>query len=179
VKRSVRNLVFLLVASDVSQKLRSALEFGAVIAIIMALTTMAIRNFETYIVQSQISEAFWLTSTVKAEMVTFRAEKGRWPAQEPDLHNPTLSQEQGLGKFVDHLKLLEGGALSAVFDDDVSASILRGRRITFRPMIVSSEPSAPIFWACAAYSVPEGFTTGGENETDIDPSRLPSACREH
>ncbi len=178
-KRSARNFAMLFIASDASQKLRSAMEFGAVIAIIMVLTTFAIRNFETYIVQSQITEAFGLMSTVRAEMVVYRAEHGEWPAEEPELHDSTLSQERGLGQFVDHLELLEGGAISAIFDNEVSASNLRGRRLTFRPMIVSSDPSAPIFWACGAYRVPQGFTPGGNDETDIDPSQLPSACREY
>ncbi|RLA40143.1 MAG: hypothetical protein DRR42_26340 [Gammaproteobacteria bacterium] len=178
-KRSARNFAMLFIASDVSQKLRSAMEFGAAVAIIMALTTLAIRNFETYIVQSQIMEAFGLMSTVRIEMVAYRAEHGEWPAEEPDLHNSTLGQDRDVGNFVDHLELLEGGAISAVFDNEASASNLKGRRLTFRPMIVSSDPSAPIFWACGAYRVPPGFTPGGNDETDIDPSQLPSACREY
>ncbi len=177
--RNSRTFAILFMASDVSQKLRSALEFGAVISIIMALTTLAVSNFETYIVQSQIAEAFMLTSTVRGEMVTFRAENGRWPSNEPELHNPTLSQESDLGKVVDHLELRSGGAISVVFDRVNSAANLQGRRLTLRPLLVSMETSGPISWVCAAHQIPEGLTPGGVDETDIELSHLPSACREY
>ena len=165
--------------SDVSQKLRAALELGTVAAIVMALSAFAARSSETYIIQSQIVEAFMLTSTVRSEMVAFRAEYGRWPSSEAELHNPTLSQEYGLGSVVDHLELREGGAISVVFDEASSAENLQMRRLTLRPLLVTSEPSGPISWACASHQIPDGLTVGGVDETDIDASQLPSACREY
>ncbi len=177
--RNARTFATLFMVSDVSQRLRSALEFGAVIAIIMALISFAARNFETYIIQSQISEAFMLTSTVRGEMVTFRAETGRWPSNEAELHNPTLSQESGLGRVVDHLELRDGGAISVVFDDESSAANLQGRRLTLRPLLVTSEPSGPISWVCASHRIPDGLAVGGIDETDIDAAQLPSACRKY
>ena len=120
-----------------------------------------------------------LTSTVRSEMVAFRAEYGRWPSSEAELHNPTLSQEYGLGSVVDHLELREGGAISVVFDEASSAENLQMRRLTLRPLLVTSEPSGPISWACASHQIPDGLTVGGVDETDIDASQLPSACREY
>ena len=177
--RNSRAIATLFMASDVSQKLRSALEFGAVVAIIMALTTLAVRNFETHVIQSHLAEAYMLTSTVRGEMVTFRAENGRWPLNEPELHNATLSQRSNLGNVVDYLELRDGGAISVVFDQERSAAKLQGRRLTLRPLLVTSEPGGPISWVCAAHQVPEGLTAGGIDETDIDPSQLPSACRKY
>ena len=176
--RNVRIFATLLMVSDLSQKFRSELEFGAVIAIIMVLAPLAVRDFETYIIQSQISEAFMLTATVRGEMVTFRAENGRWPASEAELHNSTLSQESNLGKFVDHLELKDQGAISVVFNRQSSAAIIQGRRLTLRPLLVTSEPSGPISWVCSARQFPDRLVAGGIDETDIDSSQLPSACRE-
>lgn len=166
-------------ASDVSQKLRAALEFGAVVAIIMALTAFAVRSFETYVVQSQIVEAFMLTSTVRGEMVAFRAEYGRWPSSEEELHSTSLSKDSGLGRVVDHLELREGGAISVVFDEENSAEKLQMRRLTFRPLLVISELSGPISWVCASHQTPDGLIVEGLDETDIDTSLLPSACRKY
>ena len=177
--RNVRIFATLLMVSDLSQKFRSELEFGAVIAIIIVLAPLAVRDFETYIIQSQISEAFMLTATVRAEMVTFRAENGRWPSNEGELHNPTLSQASKLGKFVDHLELKDQGGISVVFNRQSSATNIQGRRLTLRPLLVMSEQSGPISWVCSSRQFSDRLIAGGVDETDIDSSQLPSACREY
>lgn len=176
---SHRHIAQIFVATDLSQKLRSTLEFGAVVAIVMLLTVLAVRNYETFVVRSQLSEALTLTSTVKAEMVAFRAYHGRWPRTETEFHDPTMRQESSIGKFVDHIALGEGGSLSAVFGNKNAASALSGRQLTIRPMLVSSSPGSPVFWACAKYNAPVGFTASGPDETDIEISNLPFACRGH
>jgi type IV pilus assembly protein PilA len=168
----------LFMVSDISQKLRSALELGTVVAIIMTLTAMSVRAFEIYIIRSQVSEAFMLTSLVRVEMVTFRAENGRWPSNGPALHNSTLSQESNLGKFVDYMELQDGGAISVVFNEESAAAKLQGRRLTLRPLLVSATSSGPISWVCASHQVPEGLSVSGFDGTDIGPTLLPSACRE-
>lgn len=165
--------------ADASQRLRSAIEFGAAVAVVTVLVALAVREFETYVIHSQVVEAFILSSTVRGEMVTFRAENGRWPSDAAELHNATLSQPSMLGSVVDHLELNDGGAISVVFGDDTPAVDLRRRRLTLRPLLVTAEPGAPISWVCASHRYPAGFTAGGIDETDIEVSRLPSACREY
>jgi len=179
VEREQHVIAELLVVSDVSQKLRYALEVCTVIAIIMLLLALSARSFETHLVRSQIAEAFMLSSTVREEMIAFRAGTGRWPSSEPELQNATLSERSGVGSVVDHLELLDGGVISAVFDEQRSAAHLQGRRLSFRPSTVDGDGSAPITWLCAAHRVPEGRIVSGRDDTDIAPALLPSACRSH
>lgn len=169
----------ILIATDISRKLRSSLEFGVVISIVMFLTAFAIRNYEANILRVQLTEAFSLTSTVKTEMVVYRAQHGHWPKAEAELHNSALSQEKDLGKFVDHMTLNENGSLSTFFGNSNSASPLRGRQLTMRPMLVSGSPGSPVFWACSGYSAPDGVTPGGPDKTDIAMAYLPSSCRDY
>ena len=174
-----QKLAQIFIATDISQKLRSALEFGAVISIVMLLTILALKNYETIIVRAQLSEAFNLTSTVRAEMIVYRAQHGHWPNTAAELHNPTLSQEKNLGQFVDHMTLNEDGSLSTFFGGTDSASLLSGRQLTMRPMLVTGNPGSPVFWACSGYSAPDGVSPSGPDKTDIDLVHLPASCRDY
>jgi len=168
-----------LIASDTSQKLRSALEFGVVIAVVMLLMAFAMQSYETSTIRAQISEAFSLTAGTRAEMIIYRAHHGQWPESKADLQNSTLSEEYALGTYVDHLELHDGGSLSAIFDNESSASSIVGRQLTLRPMTVSSSPGSPIVWACAGYSASEDMAPDGPDKTDIDATHLPSICRDY
>lgn len=177
--RDSHTMTNLIMASDLSQRMRSALEFGAAIALLMTLTVMGVSRFQTYVIQSQIAEAFSLSSTVRGEMVAHRAERGDWPRTVTELANGTLAEESYLGAYVDHLELGQGGALTAVFSDDTPAMRLQERRLTFRPLTLPTHPSAPVSWVCGPHRYPEGLTPGGTDATNIVPSDLPSACRSY
>jgi len=169
----------MLVATDFSQKFRSTLELGAVVSIIMLLTALALKNFETTIIRTQLSEAFSLASTVRGEMVVYRAQHGYWPKTEAALHNSTLSEENGLGKYVERMALNENGSFSTFFGGTNTVSHLSGRQLTMRPMLVSGSPGSPVVWACAGYGVPQGMVAGGPDKTDIDIAYLPASCRDY
>jgi len=145
----------------------------------MLLTALALNNYETNIIRVQLSEVFHLTSTVRAEMVVYRAQHGHWPKTAAELYNPTLNQEKDLGKFVGHMTLNENGSLSTFFGGSAAAPLLSGRQLTMRPMLVTGSPGSPIFWACAGYSAPQGFTPSGPDRTDIETAYLPASCRDY
>ena len=148
-------------------------------ALLMILSVMAISRFESYVIQSQIAEAFGLSSTVRSEMVAHRAERGDWPETIAELANGTLAEEYYVGAYVDHLELGLDGALTAVFSDDSSATRLQERRLTMRPLTLPEDPSAPVSWVCGPHRYPTELVPGGIDETDIAPSDLPSACRNY
>lgn len=166
-------------ATDLSQRMRSALEFGAAIALLMYLTVMAVSRFESYIIQSQITEAFSLSSTARGEMIAHRAERGDWPATISELANSTLAEEDFFSRYVDRLELGQDGALTAVFSLDSPAARLRDRRLTFRPLTLPADPGAPVSWVCGPHEYPRELVPGGIDETNIAPSDLPSACRNY
>ncbi len=172
-------MINLIMATDLSQRMRSALEFGTVVSLLIILTVLAISRFETYVVQSQIAEALFMSSTIRGEMVTHRAEHGDWPATDVALANATLVEEFDVGAYVDRFELGRDGAVTAVFSDDSSAERLRKRRVTFRPLTLPADPGAPVAWVCGPHRYPTELVPGGIDETDIAPTDLPSACRNY
>ena len=178
-RRRARHYAHLLAATDLSQSLRSALEFGAGVAALMIVTAFAANSVQNSILRSQAAEAFAMNGTIKADIVAHRAVHGEWPATAEDLANATLMEPFEAGMYVDHFELDEGGAFTAIFDDDDSAAALRGAQLTYRPSSLPDDPSAPIVWVCGRYRLVEGFETSGVDRTDIEPINLPSVCREH
>ncbi len=176
IKRDVVNLVL---ATDLSQRLRSALEFGATAGLVILLTALAVSRFETYVLHAQVSEAMMVTSTIRPDIVVHRAQHGEWPASADDLQHSELevAPRRSGGKFIDRVELGSDGALSVVFDAEDSHARLANRRLTFRPQTRSDEPGAPVVWTCGLYKPAPGLTLSGDNLTDIAAGDLPSLCR--
>lgn len=174
-----RRAALLVVSSEVTQETRATLELAVVLAIVMMLTALALRGYETYVIRAQFTEAFMLTTTVKAEMIEHRAQHGRWPDTESNLQYLTPNREQSLGRVVDYITLGDGGALTAVFDTDRAVPSLQGRRLTFRPLLVPTSAGSPVAWVCAGHGIPDGLTATGRNESNVEAKHLPFACREN
>ena len=164
-------------AADVGPKLRSAIEFGAVVAIVMALSVLAVRNFESFAIRAQISEAFMLTTLVRVDLIVFYAQHGRWPGKENEVPNSTLSETSGVGNVVDRVELRDGGTVTVIFHEARTPANLQGKRLSFRPAM-STSSSATVSWICADRAVPGGFAVAGDDETDVDPRHLPSSCKQ-
>ena len=167
------------VATDISQKLRSALELAVVAATVMLLVALALRSYETTIVRGQLAEAFFLTSTVRADMMVYRAQHGHWPENEAELHSSTLSQEENIGTYADHMTLHESGALSTIFGGEDTVLQLHGRQLTMRPLVVPGHPGSPVSSACAAFRPPDGLVASGPDNTNIETTHLPASCRDY
>jgi hypothetical protein len=54
---------------------------------------------------------------------------------------------------------------------------LKGRKITFRPVITGTEGAQRILWICGNQSPPEGAVVNSENHTNLPSAVLPHACR--
>ncbi len=165
-------------ATDLSQSLRSTLEFGAAVAVLMIVTAIAAESMQSAILRSQAAEAFMMTSDVKVSMMAYRAERGEWPAEAADLENSSLSEEDRLARYVDRLELGADGALTVVFGDQYPSAPLQNRRLTLRPSMPVDDQGAPIVWVCARHPILEGFAPSGVDETDIESIHLPFVCRE-
>ncbi len=178
-QRKGQHFAQVLLATDLSQKLRTALEFAVAVAILMFVTGIAAENMQSAVIRSQAAEAFMMTSDVKVAMIAYRAENGEWPSEREDIISTALSEGYDLGKYVDRIELGTDGALSIVFDDEYSSEPLQNRRLTYRPSTSVEDPAAPIVWVCARYPVLDGLEPSGVDETDIETIHLPSICREH
>ncbi len=178
-RRRARHYAHVAAATDLSQSLRSALEFGAGVAALMLITAFAAHSVQHAVTRSQTAEALALASTAKVDIVAHRAVHGEWPADAEDLANGALMEPFESGKYVDRFQLSENGAFTAIFDEDDSAEAIRGGQFTFRPTSLSGNPSTPVVWVCGRHRLVEGFVASGVDRTDIEPINLPSACREY
>ncbi len=165
-------------ATDLSQSLRSVLEFCAAVAVLFLVTAIAAESMQSAVIRSQTAEAFMMTSDVKVSMMAYRAETGEWPSEPAELANSSLDEEDLLGRYVDHLELGANGALSVVFGKEYPSAPIQNRRLTHRPSVSIEDPGAPIVWVCGQHPVLEGLAASGVDETDIKAINLPSACRE-
>jgi type IV pilus assembly protein PilA len=67
------------------------------------------------------------------------------------------------------------GAFHILLGNNVP-NLLRGKYLTFRPVVVDGSPNSPISWLCG-YSTPfKGMTALGDNKTNIDEMYLPGEC---
>ncbi len=178
-RRIQRAIADLGMASELSRRMRSALDFSFAVGLLMVLTVIGVSNFENYLIRGQIAEAFALSSTVKGDMITHRAERGDWPASESEFANATLSEQSNLGAYVDRFELGPNGSLTANFSEVDAARRLQRGRLTFRPVSHPSDPGAPVAFVCGSHRYPDGLLAGGEDKTDIASSDLPSACRNY
>ena len=178
-RRRARHHAHLAAATDLSQSLRSALEFGAGVAVLMLVTAFAAHSIRSAIVRTQTAEAFSLISTIKVDMVAHRAVHGEWPAEAEQLANSSLLEPFESGRYVDRTELGEGGALTVIFDEQDSAEAISGGQLTYRPASLADNPSTPVVWVCGRHRLVDGFAESGVDRTDIEPINLPSVCREY
>ncbi len=178
-RRKSRHYAHLLAATDLSQSLRSALEFGAGVAALMIVTAFAANSIQSAVLRTQTIEAFSLTSAVKAEMIVHHAVHGEWPTDADDLASSPLQDPFELGKYVDRIELGDAGVLTVVFDADDTASGLRSGQLSYRPASLADNPGTPVLWVCGRHRPLDGFVASGTDRTTIDNMNLPSVCREH
>lgn len=172
-----RTRINLIVAADISQKMRFALEFSVVVALILGLTAIAVPDYNAYFARGELTESLVLSSTVKADMMAFRAERGEWPASQTVTGSSALPEGAPMGRYVDYMTIGENGSLTAVFRQDSGPSRLNGQRLTIRPLTITGAPGAPVPWVCGSHGFPRDLTPGGIDETDVEVSVLPAICR--
>jgi len=168
-----------LMASDTGQELRELLEFLFVVGIIGVLATFALHEHRTLTARAQVTEALSLASTAKIDVVAYRAEYGRWPADADEAGNATLLPHDQLGSFVMTATLQNRGVIDVqMLDDGVAPDVARGI-LSFRLGLSTTDDGAPIVPICGHATPPPGIAPSGENTTTIGPKFLPYACKEH
>jgi type II secretory pathway pseudopilin PulG len=176
---TTRRNTFMMIATDMSQRMRSALESGVVIAIIMLLTALAVGRAESFITRVQTSEAIVLNSSVRYDLVTYRASHGHWPASAGATSSSLLNNAERAGRYVVGSDLGPDGSVTFIFGNrSGSASRLHKKRLTFRPGLVTGDAGSPISWYCGGRRPPPGIAIRGDNQTDIAPDNLMKDCRQ-
>lgn len=149
------------------------IELMIVVAIIGILAAVALPSYQTYVTRAQVVESLVIVGELKNTVSEYYKYTGKFPADNEAAGMP--EEEYLLGNYVKGV-LMEDGAFHVRLGNKVN-SILDGKLLTIRPIIVSNSPESPFSWVCGHASIPEGMEAVGKNLTEIDTGLLPASCR--
>lgn len=150
----------MIISSDLSPRLRFALEFAVVVALVLLLTGIAMRQFVHLMDRVIVSEAPMMSH---GEVLRQTTEYMLWGRYEAD-------QEPAQGQYVSSTSVdFNAGLWTVRFSDDAGSRHLRGREVVWR--LVQDDPwSSPVFaWSC----LPEG-----PDGSRVAQASLPNYCKE-
>ena len=105
---------------------------------------------------------------------TIYSAKGAMPVDNASSGLPL--PEKMVGDLVESVHVKEG-AVTVVYGNNAN-SVLKGKKLTWRPSIAPNAKILGIEWLCHQRPVPEGREAQGKLETDIDERYLPLKCRD-
>lgn len=151
----------------------SLLELMIVVAVIAILAMIALPSFTGRILRDQINEALALTDFVKQRVAIHYATTKAFPADNAAADLPPA--DRIVNKVVSAVTVRDG-TVTLTFGNQAHRA-LAGKRISLRPAFVPDFPQVPITWVCGGAPVPEKMKLNGADETSVDKTNLPVACR--
>ena len=149
------------------------IELMVVITIIGILAAIALPQYDKHIVKAQVTDALSLLESSKDEIAQYYVSTGYFPANNAMAELP--APEKLLGNYTQQVQV-QDGALHLQFGFKAHKE-LQDNWLTLRPMIVKDSPKSPMTWICGYSNVIPGMEAVGNNQTSVDASFLPSACR--
>lgn len=152
----------------------SLIELMVVVGIIGILAGIAIPQYQSYTVRSQLVEALTLAREVQTDVTAYHKRFGRFPKNNNAAGAPEAKFL--IGNYVKRIEV-ENGALHVTLGNKVNNN-LQGKILSLRPLVVTGSPASPISWSCGNASAPTGMQSVGENKTTVSKEYLPYPCRE-
>lgn len=147
------------------------IEVMVVVAIIAILALLALPTYTDKIVRDQVLEGMKLAD-VAITGVTAKY-NGDMPIDNAAAGIP--QPDKIVSNYVTSVAVVEG-AVNITFGNNSNA-LLKGKILTYRPVLVPGEPRTPLDWVCNTRPVPKNMEARGKNITDIPPQYLPVKCR--
>lgn len=122
------------------------------------------------IAKSKISEALIIAGHNRNNLQNYYAITGKWPpAGKLEVENPYFKTEAE-NPYLESIMHDGNGGIHAT----MSRQAIRkgGRTLSLRPEMNLLMQNAPILWRCGYSQQTKGYTTLGENKTDISESLL-------
>ncbi len=147
------------------------------------LAAIAIPAYQDYTIRSQVVEGLVLASDVKAGVVEFAAQSGRWPAdlEEAGIGDETASAVDA-SRHVSDIEVVDG-TIHIEYGGAANARI-SGQVLSLRPFVTDE---GDVLWQCGNADPPDGDASlqsedgsvveAGENFTSLEDKHLPAACR--
>jgi hypothetical protein len=143
-------------------------EFLVVVALVGALSALAVREFLAALPRVKQVEAFGLATRSRVHWVEVWANDGVRAASSPlvdDKDGTYLLPRDGDSE----------GTANFIFNEKFGADA--GEILSVRPAFSDAEHPGAIVWVCGNASAPRGFAVRGENRTTVPTSKLIAACR--
>ncbi|HVA54425.1 MAG TPA: pilin [Gammaproteobacteria bacterium] len=159
----------------ISVRLRgfTLIELMIVIAIIGILSSIAIPQYQDYVIRSEIVEAFSMSDSLKPAILDYYKFHGTFPANNQAAGIP--APKYLIGNFVTGITVSDG-AITVEFGNKVTKDV-KGRLLSVRPLVVIGSPTSPIDWNCGHATAPNGMQAIGVNKTTLADKYLPAICR--
>ncbi len=149
------------------------IELMVVVSIIGILASIALPNYQDYIVRTQILDGISIVDGMKKHIKGFYEEHGRFPMDNLEAGIP--EPDKLIGNYVQRVTL-ENGAFHIVYGFKAN-KLLQGKILTIRPAVVVDSPLSPYTWLCGNDEPVQGMTAVGDNQTDVERGVLPHSCR--
>ena len=119
------------------------IELMIVVAIIGILAAVALPAYQDYTARAQVSEAFTMTSGIKATIAEYGQTNGSYPgeATNPDVSSLTVTGKYGAAEVAK-----DSGVITITMGDAGSvASVIAGKKITLTPSSLTNNSNAFTF----------------------------------
>lgn len=151
-------------------------ELMIVLAIVGILAAIAIPSYQSFVLRSEITEAFRLANTLRIDVAEYQANTGQWPQSVKSLG---LTQNKVGNRVVD--LGIDNGTIVATFGGS-AAPRLNGKTLILRPGLLVAEDSQQVIWQCGnerleKKGIKVDFAGSADVASSIEAELLPAECR--
>jgi type IV pilus assembly protein PilA len=120
------------------------IELMIVVAIIAILASLAVPQYQDYLVRAQVSEGLETAAGVKTAIWEFKTNRGYFPTSNKSAGLPDSTSISG--KYVSSVKLLDTGKVELAYEQGDANDRLHGKTVTLSPI----DNGGSIGWTCSS-----------------------------